>query len=150
MASPSAPVWVVTAPFSRPFKKSAISRVVLFLALVRIFSRLFDVFECCFYPAHVLYDRVWFEMKPRRALEARLGPDHGLDTSRRALQSLSGAFYVLAREDAVEDRGMSKIRAHPDARNRDEALNAWVRESPDLLADYLLQLRLDFTSTSAH
>ena len=77
-------------------------------------------------------------MEPRRAFETRLCPNHGLDTSGRALQPLACAFEVLAREDAVEDCGVGKIRAYPDAGDRDETLDARVRERPDLLADDLL------------
>src|SRR5215210_7536591 len=151
MASPSAPTCVVMATRSRVFKKSATSRIVLFLVRARIFSRLFsNVFQCRLDPAHVLHNRIRFKPEPGRAFEARLFPDRGLNASGRALQSLSSPFEVLAREDAVEDSRLSQVRAHPDTGDRNEALNARVRERPDLLADDLLQLRLDLTGTPAH
>src|SRR3954463_8761924 len=101
MASPSAPVWVVTAAFVRPFKKSATSRVVLFLVRVCIFSRLSNIFECCLDPIDVLHDWVRLEPEPRRALETCLCSHGGLDATGCALQALAGSFQVLIGEDAV-------------------------------------------------
>src|SRR3712207_4909899 len=87
MASPSAPVWVVTAARSKPFKTFATSRVVLFSVCVCIYFCLFCLFYFSkrrFDPAHALHDRVRLEAESGRALETRLCSDGGLDASGRA------------------------------------------------------------------
>src|SRR5919112_2831277 len=143
MASPSAPTWVVTAALSRPCRISATSRVVLLILRVCILLRLLDLSQRGLYLAHVLDDRVRLEAKPGGAFQACLGPDDGLEAPGRALQALPRALEVLAREHAVKDRGLLEIRAHPDAGDRYEALDARVRQSGDLLADDLFNLGLD-------
>src|SRR5918997_6869614 len=129
MASPSGTVWVETAAFSSPFKKSAISCTVLFFVFACIFSRLFsNILECRLDPVHVLHHRVWLEMEPRGALEARLCPDGALYTPGCALQALPRPFEILVREHAVEDGGGAEVRAHPNPGHRHEAPEARVRQ----------------------
>src|SRR5215211_4269098 len=125
MASPSAPTCVVTATLSRVFKNSAISASVLFFVRVVIGPYLP---QSCLYPRRTFDDRVWLEVQPGRALEACLGPYRGLDAACRALQTLLRCHLLLAGEYAVEDRRMGEVGANPHARNRNEPLDARVRE----------------------
>src|ERR687890_690633 len=103
MASPSGTVWVVTAVFSSPLRKSATSCTVLFFACACIFSRLPYVPECRFDPVHVLYYRVRLEVEARGAFEACLCPNPPLYAPGCALQAFRRPFEILIREQAVED-----------------------------------------------
>src|SRR5918995_3876297 len=147
MASPSEPTWVVTATRSRVFKTSAISESVLFFVRVVICPYLP---KSGFYLGRTLDDGVGLEVQPGRPLEARLGPYRGLDAARRALQTFVCCHLVLTGEHAVEHRRMGEVGAHPDAGDRDEALDARVRERGHLLARYLFELRLHLARATAH
>src|SRR5215218_4212737 len=132
---------------SRVFKNSAISDSVLFFVRVVICPNLP---QCGFYPCGALDNGVGLKVQPGRALEAHLGPYRGLDAAGGALQALVCGPLILAGEHAVEYRSVVEIGAHPDTGDRDETLDAWVRERGYLLAGDLLQLRLHLARARTH